>query len=170
MKLLFALFVSLPIFYEGSTLKVKTDAVKISFEADMQNTVGSIGGFEATINFDPLDLTNSSIEGSVDVTTIQTGKPMRDEHLKSEDYFHAEKYPKMTFKSTKIEKNAGGFIMKGKMKIKDVEREETIVFLYAEGLFKGICTIQAANYNFGYEKKKPEKTNIIINFVIPVTE
>ena len=137
MKLLFAFLIGFPFSGPVNTLTVKSDAVKISFLADMQSTEGTIGGFEAKINFNPDDLMNSSIEGSVDVSTINTGKPKRDEHLKTADYFEAETYPKMTFKSTGIKQTGDKFIMEGKMKIKDTERTESITFSYVNKTFTG---------------------------------
>lgn len=168
MKLLLGLLLGFPIAGSLNTLTVKSDAVKVTFLTDMQKTEGSIGGFEAKINFDQDDLMNSSIEGSVAVNTIQTGVEKRDAHLKSVDYLEAEKYPKMTFKSGSIKQSGDKFIMEGKLKIKDVERTESITFSYTNKVFKGEGTIQAANYKFGYEKKKPEKTNIKISFLVPV--
>lgn len=58
--------------------------------------------------------------------------------------------------------------MRGGLKIKDIEREETIIFTYVNKTFKGKATIQAANYNFGYENKNPGKTNIVLTFLIPI--
>ena len=59
--------------------------------------------------------------------------------------------------------------MKGKMTIRDIEREEKIVFTYVDKVFKGETTIQAALYKIGnYADKKPEKTNVVISFELPV--
>lgn len=150
------------------TLNVKSEAVKISFIADMQDTEGSIGGFQATINFDPENLAASSIEGTVDVNTLETGVVKRDDHLKSADYFEAETYPTMSFKSSSFVSDGNGFVMTGQMRIKDTEHEEKIIFTYADNLFKANCTIQASNYNFGYQDKKKEKTDVRISFHIPI--
>lgn len=150
-------------------LKVKTDAVKISFVADMQNTAGTVAGFAAKIKFNLEDLMNSTITGSVQVKTLDTGNKKRDDHLKSADYFDAEKYPEMSFTSKGFKKMGDKVVMTGMMKIKNVEREEAITFSFADNLFKGECTIQAAHYDLGnYAKKKPEKTNVKISFSIPV--
>lgn len=148
-------------------LHVKSDKVKISFLADMQKTEGTIGGFKAVLHFDTENLSVAHIKGSVDVATINTGVEKRDEHLKSSDYFDMEKYPKMTFNSTSITKEGDKYVMKGKLKIKDVEREETITFTFEDNVFKAECTIQAANYGI-FEKKGPKKTNVKISFAIPV--
>ena len=150
-------------------LKVKMEGVKIDFVADMQNTSGSVGGFVAKILFNPDDLANSVITGTVDVNTLETGNEKRDEHLKSADYFEAETYPTMSFTSGTIELVGDKFVMTGKMKIKDVEREEKIEFTFVDKVFTAECTIQAANYNLGnFANKKPEKTNVKISLSIPV--
>lgn len=161
-------------FFAGSFLSpvneltVKSDAVKIEFVADKETT-GSIGGFQATILFDADDLANSSISGTVDVKTLDTGIPKRDDHLKSSDYFDAKKFPTMGFKSSSIALEGDAFIMKGTMMIKDVEHEETIKFTFADNTFKGSTTIQLSYYKVGgYANKKPEETNIPITFLIPV--
>lgn len=53
------------------------------------------------------DFTNAAIDFTVDVNSINTGNDMRDKHLKSPDFFNAEKYPQMTFKSTSFKKVSG---------------------------------------------------------------
>lgn len=152
-------------------LKVKSEGTKISFVADMQKTEGTIGGFEATIKLDLENIANSSIVGSVDVNTLNTGIAKRDDHLKSADYFDSAKFPKMTFASTSFEKVKEQYVMTGNMTIKDITREEKITFSFAENIFKASCTIQLANYKVGnYANEKPEKTNVNISFEIHVTE
>jgi polyisoprenoid-binding protein YceI len=79
----------------------------------MVSTVrGEFQKVSGTVKLDDKDLTKSAIDVTIDVTTINTREPKRDAHLKSPDFFDVEKFPTMTFKSTKIEK-AG----KGKYKV-----------------------------------------------------
>lgn len=169
MNSLFALaFTFLPFVYGTNEVKMNLESAKINFVADMQNTTGTVGGLIATIKFDPNDLKNSTISGTVDVNTLDTETPKRDEHLKSADYFDASKYPTMSFTSKGFTAKGDQYIMLGKMKIKDVEREESITFSFKDKMYKGECTIQAANYNLGnFATKKPEDTNVKISFVIP---
>ena len=54
-------------------------------------------------NFDPADPTKSSIEVSIPMAGLSTGVPKLDEHLRSPDFFDAEKFPAATFKSSKVE-------------------------------------------------------------------
>ena len=166
--LLIALFVA-SFISTAQEMTVNMDGVKISFIADMQKTDGTVAGFKAKINFNADDLSKSTITGSVDVNTLNTGSKKRDEHLKTDDFFDAETYPTMSFKSVSFEQKGSQFIMKGMMKIKNIEREETIVFTYKDKMFNGTGTIQASNYDLGsFVKKGPEKTNVKITFEIPV--
>ncbi len=171
MKRLFALTLLLTFGFStfAQTLMVDSDNVKISFVADMQKTKGSISGFQAKIALDMDNIEKSNISGFVNVATLETGNKKRDEHLKSADYFEEAKYPTMSFSSTSFSKSGDKIIMKGLLMIKNVEREETITFSYADNMIKGETTIQAANYDIGdYAKKDPNKTNVLISFMIPI--
>ena len=69
---------------------------------------GRISGLNGTLTEHTVDATLSSVEATIDVSTISTGDPQRDGHLKSADFFDVEKYPTMTFKSTKVERKGEG--------------------------------------------------------------
>lgn len=57
---------------------------------------------DGTIVYDTQDLAKSTVSVSIDTASIDTEEPKRDAHLKSPDFFDAEKYPKITFVSTKV--------------------------------------------------------------------
>jgi polyisoprenoid-binding protein YceI len=73
------------------------------------------------------DFSNAAIEFSVDVNSINTDDEKRDGHLKSDDFFNAEKYPKMTFKSTSMKagKTKGTYVIEGDLTIRDVTKKVT---------------------------------------------
>ncbi|HEX2605980.1 MAG TPA: YceI family protein [Flavisolibacter sp.] len=73
---------------------------------------GSFGNYEVTIHASKDDFSDAVVEMTADVASINTHIDMRDKHLKSADFFDAEKFPKLSFKSTAI-KAAG----KGKYKL-----------------------------------------------------
>lgn len=79
------------------------------------NVTGKFNDIAGTFEFDEKTNTLKSINGEIIVASINTANEKRDEHLKAEDMFDVAKFPKITFKSTKIEKDAvyGDFTMKG---------------------------------------------------------
>ena len=65
---------------------------------------GHFTKWTAELAFDPADPAKSSVSVDIDVASIDTREAQRDGHLKSPDFLDAEKYPKLTYKSTKVEK------------------------------------------------------------------
>ena len=65
---------------------------------------GTFDDYNGEIYFDPNNLEESSVDVEIMISSIDTKNQKRDNHLQSDDFFHAEKYPKITFKSDKIEK------------------------------------------------------------------
>ncbi len=63
---------------------------------------GSFKNFDVTVNASKPDFSDAVFELTADVASINTDVEMRDNHLKSPDFFDAEKYPKLSFKSTSI--------------------------------------------------------------------
>lgn len=88
---------------------------------------GEFTNFEAEIDIDPQNLSNSSVEAQIDVSSVDTSNADRDEHLRGEDFFGAEKYPEITFKSTEFQSGDDGSVeLTGDLTIRDVTREVTL--------------------------------------------
>ena len=73
----------------------------------ISNVKGRFTGLSGTLSLDEADYTHSAVEASIDVATVKTGDEQRDGHLKSADFFDAEKFPAITFKSTNIDAKGG---------------------------------------------------------------
>lgn len=85
---------------------------------------GQFKDFEATIVSPGDDFQNASIEFSADIASIDTDNEKRDGHLKSDDFFNAEKFPKMTFKGKSFTKvDAKNYKLVGDLTIRDVTKE-----------------------------------------------
>ena len=83
---------------------------------------GSFSDFDMRSQFHPQALESSQVSGTLSVKSIATNNNKRDEHLRSEDYFEAEKFPEITLTSTLLSKQGDGYIWKGKLKIKETEK------------------------------------------------
>src|ERR1044071_9826799 len=68
------------------------------------NVKGHFKPVNGVITSDEVDITKSRVEASIDAASIDTREPDRDAHLKSAEFFDVEKFPTLTFKSTKIAK------------------------------------------------------------------
>ena len=69
---------------------------------------GEFHGVTGTVVVDDANIANSTVNVTIDATTVDTREPDRDKHLKSDAFFDVTKYPVITFKSNKVEKNADG--------------------------------------------------------------
>lgn len=83
----------------------------------VSNVRGEFGNLTGTLSIDDADITKSSVTAEVDASTINTRDGKRDEHLKSPDFFDVGKFPKLTFKSTKVEKAGTGLKITGDLTI-----------------------------------------------------
>jgi len=92
---------------------------------------GTFGGVKGTVIYDPKNPTASSIEATIDATTINTGEPKRDNDLKSEEFFDIKKYPVLKFKSKSVAKGGEGILnVTGDLTINAVTKQ---VLLKVEG-------------------------------------
>lgn len=109
------------------------------------NVEGLFSNMTGVIQFDPPDLASLSVEAEMDVKTLATGFPERDEHLLSPDYFDAEKYPKIFFKSTRIEATGGNRAkVTGDLTIRGIRKPVTLdseFFGPVKSPFSGITCI-----------------------------
>ncbi|MET4926833.1 YceI family protein [Streptomyces sp. PSRA5] len=95
--------------------------------AMVTNVRGSFGKHEGTLSLDGSKPENSSASIDVEMESIDTGAPDRDGHLRGADFFDAETFPKMTFRSTGTEQAGGDdYRITGDLTIKDVTKPLTI--------------------------------------------
>jgi polyisoprenoid-binding protein YceI len=88
---------------------------------------GFFKNFEGQLETENDDFTDAKIEFSLDINSIDTNQSQRDEHLKSVDFFNAEKYPKISFRSTKfVNKGNDEYALVGDLTIKDVTKQVTL--------------------------------------------
>ena len=89
----------------------------------ISNVKGEFTGVTGKLELNSTDITKSKIEASIDATTINTREPQRDAHLKSADFLDVEKFPVLTFKSTRVSKvKADELSVEGNLTIHGVTR------------------------------------------------
>lgn len=69
----------------------------------VSNVRGEFTKTSGTVQWDGKDFSTAVVDVTIDATTISTREPRRDAHLRSADFFDVEKYPTITFRSTKVE-------------------------------------------------------------------
>jgi polyisoprenoid-binding protein YceI len=93
----------------------------------VSTTRGQFETIEGALQIDETDLTNSSVNVTIDVSSITTRDAKRDEHLRSADFFDAANFPAMTFTSTRIEKKSDeDYLVHGDLTIRGVTRPVTL--------------------------------------------
>lgn len=144
----------------------------VTFDLPDGGASGSVKGLDAAINFDPANLTESSITASVDVKTLTTGIDMRDKHLMANDYFDADKFPKITFTTTSILPGDNGFVANGKLNMRDSTHVVSIPFNFIEkgdsATFKGSLSIFSGDYGVG-KKSKGGKDKVVVTIEVPAS-
>jgi polyisoprenoid-binding protein YceI len=104
--------------HSGSTFQIRHMGVS--------NVRGSIGGIKGTVTLNEKDITKSSVEATIDATTVSTGVTQRDDHLKSPDFFDVAKNPTITFKSTSIVKTGDKLQLIGDLTLGGVTKSVTL--------------------------------------------
>ncbi|MEI9813625.1 MAG: YceI family protein [Acidobacteriota bacterium] len=66
------------------------------------NVRGAFSNVQGEVQWDPSNPAQSSVEATIDATTVQTNEAQRDTHLKSADFLDVEKFPTIHFKSTRV--------------------------------------------------------------------
>jgi polyisoprenoid-binding protein YceI len=90
---------------------------------------GRFKDFNGVVRYDEQDVTKSSVEFTAKIESIDTGVAPRDKHLRTADFFDAEKYPEMTFKSTSVErKGKSGYVLHGDLTLKGVTKPVALPF------------------------------------------
>lgn len=108
---------------------------------------GRFTDFTGTVQFDEARPELSSIAFTINAASIDTGTPDRDTHLRSDDFFAADKYPAITFTSAKVTKTSGGqFDVEGTLTIRDTARQLTVPVSYL-----GTATDPWGNARVGFE-------------------
>jgi polyisoprenoid-binding protein YceI len=94
----------------ATTYTLEPDYAQVVFRwshLGFSNPAAQLSQGQGTLEFDPANPTRASVQVTIPLSTLDTGVPALDEHLRSEDFFEVAKFPTATFRSTKVEQGAG---------------------------------------------------------------
>ncbi|CAN5443670.1 YceI family protein [soil metagenome] len=88
---------------------------------------GEFDKFSGTVNLDEANPSASTVDVQIEAASINTREAQRDGHLKSPDFFDAEKYPTLNFKSKRVDvKDDTHAVIVGDLTIRDVTKEVAV--------------------------------------------
>lgn len=139
-------------------LKVESNHSTIGFRisiAGFTEVTGKFGDFNIDLDWNDEEITASTIYAEIQATSINTGIPGRDEHLRTADFFEVEKFPTITFESDSIEQiNYSNFIAHGKFTMHGISKNIELPFqiIKKDGNtigFKSRASINRMDYGVG---------------------
>lgn len=168
---------------ENAVVKWKVDKshsnVKFSVTHMVVSEVeGAFKNFEGTVEHSKPDFSDAKIEFIVDVTSIDTDNERRDNHLKSDDFFNAEKYPQMKFVSTSFTPAGGkNYKLAGNLTIRDVTKPVSFDVTFggilenggkAKAGFKAKTAINRFDYNLKWDRAT-ETGSLVVDKEVTIT-
>ncbi|MBP6334719.1 MAG: YceI family protein [Bacteroidia bacterium] len=136
MKKIITLLTGALLMINASAQNWKLDAAhtKVHFSTDylvITDVNGEFKKFSGTFTSAKADWTDLKAEVTVEVGSISTDNEMRDKHLMSDDFFNAEKFPSITFKSSGI-KSLGNkkYVLTGQLTVRDVTKTVELPLVY----------------------------------------
>jgi polyisoprenoid-binding protein YceI len=123
---------------------------------------GAFKTFDGTIESTKPDFSDAVVNFTVDVNSVNTDNENRDKHLKSDDFFNAEKFPQMKFQSTSFKPLGGNkYKLDGNLTIRDVTKPVSFDVTYGGTIntqrgakigFKANTTINRFDYNLKWDR------------------
>jgi polyisoprenoid-binding protein YceI len=162
---LFAIFVVMAFTSAQSEWKLDKTHSSITFTVRhmvISNVTGSFKDFTITLKSAKDDFSDATVQSTIKVGSLNTDNDRRDNHLRSDDFFNAEKYPEINFKSTSFEKLSDTkYKITGDMTIRDVTKNVTFDTVLNGTLkttrgvlsaWKATTTINRFDYNLKWNK------------------
>ncbi|HEX8061196.1 MAG TPA: YceI family protein [Cyclobacteriaceae bacterium] len=140
-------------------------------------TTGTFNDYTADVTSTSEDFNNADVTFDAKTASINTGNERRDGHLKSPDFFDAEKYPDIKFVG-KLIKDGGKYRLRGKLTMKDVTKDIDFNVTYKGQLktaqmtkagFKFTGTINRFDYNLKWDKTVEAGGGLVVGQEVEIT-
>ncbi|MFZ4796906.1 MAG: YceI family protein [Bacteroidia bacterium] len=146
-------------------LKIISSKISFKIKNAGLSVDGTFSGFEGEINFIPEQYKTATIKASINTNTINTGINARDKHLKKEEFFDVNKFPKIAMVSSFFGKDGNNFLGYFKLTIKGITKDVKIPFTFENNILKGDFTLNRLDYNIG-RKSFMMNDNVSISIVL----
>ena len=140
---------------------------------------GNFKDFDISFKSTKSDFTDASVDATIKVASINTDNEKRDGHLKTDDFFNAEKFPAITFKSTSFEKvGENKYKIAGDLTIRDVTKKVTFDATYngsikspwGAEIYAWKATLPVNRFDFGLKWNKAiEAGGLIVGETVNIT-
>ena len=154
---------------QTSTWKIDPAHSNVEFRIlhlGVSHVSGNFSKPTGVIKWDEKDPTKSSVEATIDATTVSTGQEARDNHLKTPEFFNVAQYPTLTFKSTSVKSEGGKLKLVGDLTLAGVTKPVTLTVDgpvppqkgMKGGLVSGFSatgTLSRKDFNFGQKYSAP---------------
>jgi polyisoprenoid-binding protein YceI len=163
------LFSGVSAFAQSSSWVIDKNHAQVNFQIrhmGVSNVRGSISGVTGTVVWDEKDPSKSSVQATMDTTTVSTNNDNRDKDLKSPNFFNIEKFPTMTFKSTAVTGTNGKLQVIGDLTLGGVTKSVTLDVDGPTAPIKGMGgkmvigfsatgVVKRSDFNFGTKYSSP---------------
>ena len=121
------------------------------------NVIGRFNTVGGDVTFDKDAVEKSVVNVTIDTTSVDTNHAKRDEHLRSPDFFNAKEFPKMTFKSTKIEKDGAKYKVTGDLTLLGKTKSISFPAEISGNTLKSEFSINRSDFGMTYGKGKVDE-------------
>ncbi len=151
-------------------INLATDKAEITFDLGDEVENGTVSGLTTKVKLDLDNLSGASIEASVEVKSIDTNEPSREEHVRfGEDYFDGNNHPLITFTSSKVVKTESGYMAYGKLTMKGITIDQNVPFAIVDNTL--IARMKLHTGNFDIHEDAPESSdeyNAVVRIKVPL--
>lgn len=154
----------------GQKVNLATDKAEITFDLSDEVENGTVSGLTTKVSLDLDNVTGASIEASVEVKSIDTNEPSREEHVRfGDDYFDGNNHPLITYTSNKVVKTESGYMAYGKLTMKGITVDQNVPFAIVDNTL--IARMKLHTGNFDIHEDAPETSdefNAVVRIKVPL--
>jgi polyisoprenoid-binding protein YceI len=150
----------------AATYTIDSDHSEVGFKIRhlaISNVNGKFAEFSGSFAFDPANVKSSKVEAEIAIKSVNTSQQKRDDHLRGDDFFSAEKYPQMKFVSKTVEPSGKDqFKLAGDLTIRGVTKPITLNVTYSgsakdpwgneKAAFSAVTTISRKDFGLTWNK------------------